>query len=320
MPGVFCAADLWADGTSRAALRHAIDKGRLVRIRRGVYCDGELWRSSGQSPTRRHAIEVAAAWLALGRRGWATGYSAALLQNLPVPHGQPASVTFALPQRSHGRRAYDGIRLRTASVHSDDVVLACGVPVSGPARAGLEVARDHGFDAGLVIADAALGRGVMSRQELQEAADRTAGWPGNRRMRRVVEFAGNSRESPAESLSYAVFVDAGMVLPECNAWVVGRGLGGVRADFAWRAHRLVGEVDGRVKYTEPVWRPPDEVLVDEKNRQLRIEDAGYAVVRWTGAEAVYKPQVVLDRIARQAAVAAEMFGVAALDVPRRLAR
>ncbi len=139
-------------------------------------------------------------------------------------------------------------------------------------------------------------------------------------MSRVAAFAGDSRESPAESLSYAIFVDADMVLPECNVWVVGRGRGGVRADFVWREYRLVGEVDGRVKYTDPAWRPADDVLVDEKNRQLRIEEAGYVVVRWTGAEAVYRPGVVLDRIARQAAVAAEMFGGAALGVPRVLAR
>ena len=86
-------------------------------------------------------------------------------------------------------------------------------------------------------------------------------------------------------------------LPECNRWVVGEGRNGVRSDFVWLAYRVVGEADGRVKYTDP--RDPAEALVKEKARQLRIEELGFVVVRWTGAEVLHRPDVVIARIARQ---------------------
>jgi very-short-patch-repair endonuclease len=66
----------------------------------------------------------------------------------------------------------------------------------------------------------------------------------------------------------------------------------------WLAYRVVGEADGRVKYTDP--RDPAEALVKEKARQLRIEEIGFVVVRWTGAEVLHRPDVVIARIARQA--------------------
>ena len=99
-------------------------------------------------------------------------------------------------------------------------------------------------------------------------------------------------------------------LPECNRWVVGEGRNSVRSDFVWLAYRVVGEADGRVKYTDP--RDPAEALVKEKARQLRIEELGFVVVRWTGAEVLYRPDVVIARIVRASKVAASLYGVPSL--------
>lgn len=315
--GVHTTKALAARGMSPGALRHAVATGTLVRLRRGVYCDAELWRESEGRAAARHAIEVCAAWHALGERGWAAGYSAALLADLPVPAGQPGDVVFTLPRRWHGRRVLPGLRLRTASVEPTDVTVLRAVPAARPARAALDVAREFGFAAGLAVADAGLRRGAVGPGELSGIAARMARWSGGRQACLVGAWANGARESPAESLSYAAFVQAGIALPECNAWVLGSGAGGVRADFLWRRFRLVGEVDGRIKYTEQAWRPAERVLVEEKQRQLRLEEAGFVVVRWTGAEAMYHPDVVLDRIIRHAALAADRLGVPALTIPAR---
>jgi hypothetical protein len=312
--GVFTTAELATRGMSPGALRHAVATGRLVRLRRGVYCDAVVWRASASSPGERHAIEVYAAWLALGRRGWATGYSAAVIGELPVPKGEPRQVGLSLPGRGDGRRAYPGVRLRTAGAERPDVILIRGVPATVPARTALDVAREYGFAAGLVLADAALRIGVTSGADLERVAARVSGWPGGGRAVPVAAHADGTRESPAESVSFAAFVEAGLPLPACNVWVVGHGAGGVRADFVWRQNRLVGEVDGRVKYTDPLHTGGDAVLVDEKRRQSRIEEAGFVVVRWTGAEAMYRPQLVLERIVRQSRVAAQMYAVPPLEM------
>ncbi|HSF26480.1 MAG TPA: hypothetical protein VLC50_03085, partial [Actinomycetes bacterium] len=66
-----------------------------------------------------------------------------------------------------------------------------------------------------------------------------------------------------------------------------------RADFLWRAQRVVGEVDGKVKYVGPradsLWR--------EKRRQEAVEDAGFVVVRW-GAFELATPAALDQRIRR----------------------
>lgn len=89
IPGVGKVADLMANGLTRSAIEHAYRKGQIVRVRRGIYCDRQLWDKSTANAADRHAIEVYAAWLAIGKRGWANGYSAVLLNDLPVPKGQP---------------------------------------------------------------------------------------------------------------------------------------------------------------------------------------------------------------------------------------
>ncbi|PZF79876.1 type IV toxin-antitoxin system AbiEi family antitoxin domain-containing protein [Jiangella anatolica] len=318
--GVSTIAELRARGLSPGALRHAVTTGRLVRLRRGVYCDGEVWRASGRRPADRHTVETCAAWLALGRSGWAVGYSAAVIAGLPVPWGEPRPLRFSRPTRPHGRRAYTGVRLRTAGVEQTDVFLLHGVPVTTPARTAADVAREHDFAAGLVLADAALRSGIASAGELRQVAERQSRWPHGSQAMLVAAHADGARESPAESVSFAGFVSAGLPLPACNVWVAGRGAGGARADFVWRQHRLVGEVDGHLKYTAPFRADQENVLVDEKLRQLRIEEAGYVVVRWTAAEAMSRPEAVVERIVRHSRIAARMYGVPPLASTHRAAR
>ncbi len=98
---------------------------RLVRVRSGLFADAELWQQTSNDRRRlRHVLEARAAWLSLGRRGWASHYTAAVLNGLPVPHGQPALVTISQATRGEGRRLYrSGRRLRTAhrSTHATSV-------------------------------------------------------------------------------------------------------------------------------------------------------------------------------------------------------
>ena len=176
-----------------------------------------------------------------------------------------------------------------------------------PARTAPDVARLQGFQAGLVLADSALARGLATAADLDRIATSMVGW-NSTRARLVADPASGRRESPAESWSFAVFVLRGLPLPECNEWVVGHGRGGIRPDFFWRRHRLAGEADGQVKYTNP-YGPPERALVEEKARQLRLEEAGLVVVRWSGAEIQRNPARVIDRIVRQSRIASELYGV-----------
>lgn len=207
IPGVSTAAELQARGQGRDAIRYGVLTGRLVVVCRGVYCVGDQWRATASDPAARHAIETYAAWLRLGRRGWASGYSAALIHSLPVPDDEPRAVTLSLPQRRHGRRASTGVRRRTASVRADDVCIVRGVPTSRVPRTVADVAREHGLAAGLIVADAAARRALVTPADVADQAGSMQGWPGSRQVGAVATHLSGARESPAESVSYALFVD-----------------------------------------------------------------------------------------------------------------
>jgi len=57
-------------------------------------------------------------------------------------------------------------------------------------------------------------------------------------------------------------------------------------DFGWPAAGVVGEFDGRVKYSRLVGPglTPGEVVFREKRREDALRAAGMAVVRWTWEE------------------------------------
>ena len=177
-PLVFDLNEAGRAGLSAMAVRHGVRTGRFVRLRRGLFCDAQLWQRSGASPMARQVLETRAAWLALGRRGWASHYSAAVLHGLPVPHGQPSSVTISQANRSNGRHRLPGLVLRTVTVDPVDIQTDWGMPILSPARTSLDVARVHGFAPALVLADATLARGTATVAELDRIAASMKGWKG----------------------------------------------------------------------------------------------------------------------------------------------
>ena len=88
------------------------------------------------------------------------------------------------------------------------------------------------------------------------------------------------RENALESLSFGRFLEWRLPLPVLQhefsdaAGFIGR------VDFYWPAFALVGEADGRLKYTSP------EVLYAEKRRQERLEALGLRVLRWGWSDVV----------------------------------
>ena len=236
LPPMFTAVAAREAGTSRGSLRHGIATGRLVSIRRGVFARRDWWEARCREPGGEHAARVAAVVLSSQLPMYASHYSAAALLRLPVPSGEPVRPVFTSPMRGAMRRADRSWVVRNAALPTGSRVLVKirgigAVPATSPARTSIDIARQYGFAAGLVVADAVLRRGLATRRDLHRCAAGMAGWPGSVAAAAMVEYADGARESPAESRSFALFVTRGLVLPACNVWVVGEGRGGVRADF-----------------------------------------------------------------------------------------
>lgn len=135
--------------------------------------------------------------------------------------------------------------LHAARLDPDEIVVVAGVRVTSVARTVLDVARSLPFDAALVVADAALHRHLVTREELAIASDRAERRRGTPGASRVLAFADPGSMSVGETRSRIALRDAGLPAPVLQ-WPVVTGAGVVlgEVDFAWPGLRTVAEFDG----------------------------------------------------------------------------
>lgn len=271
--------------------------GSLHAIRRGAYVT-----DASEDPAAQHALLVRAAMAELSPDAVVSHVSAAVLHGLRV-WGVPLDrVTVTRARRRSGARAGSRVHVHCAPLDADEIVLVEGVPVTSVPRTVVDVARTVGFEAAVVVADAALEAGLVDRGALATALTRWSRWPGLPAARRAIGFADRGSGSVGESRSRVAIALAGLPAPLLQ-WEVRRADGAFvgRVDFGWPRQRTVGEFDGRIKYGK-LLRPgqdPADVVYEEKRREdaLRAEDL--AVVRWTWPD--------LSRVAPVAARLRERF-------------
>ncbi|MGY1685848.1 type IV toxin-antitoxin system AbiEi family antitoxin domain-containing protein [Geodermatophilus sp. SYSU D00867] len=279
-----------AAGLSDDELARAVRRGELIRIRRGAYLD----------PTaglpRHHALVLATA-PALRDGSVVSHASAAVLHGLPLWRVAPGRVhvTRRPPAAGSGSAR---VHLHVARLAEDELVLVDGVLLTGLARTVVDLARSVPFESAVVTADGALAAGGVTREELTACLQRTGPVPGSRRAARVVAFADGRSGSVGESRSRVLLHRLGLPSPDLQVRLLrpDRSLVG-RCDFGWRAHRTVGEFDGRVKYRADEGQDPGDVVFREKLREDEIRDSGWEVARWTWAD-LDAPAVVDRRIRR----------------------
>lgn len=90
-------------------------------------------------------------------------------------------------------------------------------------------------------------------------------------------------ESPFESWSRGVLIEAAVEVPEVGMRIVGRSVQVYFADMCWPRQRCVGEADGWGKYGASTAQFRQR-LTAERRRQQDIEPAGWRVVRWSSDE------------------------------------
>ena len=132
-----------------------------------------------------------------------------------------------------------------------------------------------------MVADMALHRHLVDLEALRAYAQTRAGRPGVKALRRVVELAEPSAESPMETRLRLLLQLAGLPRPLAQVDLHddhGRFL--ARADLYYPRRRLVIEYDGGSHR---------ERLVGDDRRQNRILQAGYHLLRLTAPDLVGDP-------------------------------
>jgi hypothetical protein len=272
--GAVTLRELLGLGLARRDVGALVRRGRLLRPAAQVFVPAVLREVAGRDPRRRHLLSAAVALAVRGRPPELviSHASAALIHGLPVLGPPPATVELTGPSGFCGRIGR-GVRLYEAELPGRFVCRVFGIAVSTPARTCVDLAREHGFPAGLVAADNALGADRCQALELADAAGHFRGTPFAEVTERVREAADGRSSSVLRSLSRAVLLDTDLPEPLFQS-------ADPPVDFLWPRERVAGRTD-----EGDLARPDDD-----------LRAAGYDVVRWGWAELRDGPDIVVTRI------------------------
>jgi len=275
-PGLNLRPQLLAAGVTDAELRAQRRRGTLSTLRPGAYLAGP----APPDAAARHLLAVRAALHKLRADTVLSHTSAAVVHGLPL-WAVDLDRVHATRDRPSGARRSGAVHLHAATLQPDEVTLVDGLLVTSVGRTLGDLGRLLPLEAALVPTDAALFRGLVTKDELVTTVDRGVHRPNNCAARRVVAFADSRAESPGETRSRVAIRRAGLPPPVLQFRVAD-----LRTDFGWEEFRTVGEFDGRVKYgryLRPGQEPGDAVFA-EKRREDALRDHGLEVVRWVWGE------------------------------------
>jgi hypothetical protein len=256
-----------AFGLTRHRLARLLKQGVLLDAGHGVYAPA----TATSDPVRAHANLVHEAQLASTRQWYAARRSAALLMGLPLIGRPPARAQLVRDGSQRGAHGRDR-DLRVSPLPSEDRWELEGISLCSPARTVIDIARAESFRNGVVVADAAVRRGI-DVADLSAVLKRMRRWPGVARARSVVRFTDGRAESPGESLVRVACLVEQLPIPEpqVEVWFWGRFV--ARVDLMVGESLLAVESDGAIKFNEPLVLP---ALI---SRQEQLRYAGVDVLR-----------------------------------------
>lgn len=276
-PDIRTVSALRAEGWTTQQLQAAVAAGTFERVRRGRYVV-----PAKLDATDEHILRTAAAWQARSPDHVVSHTSAAVFHGLPVRTSTLAVVHLSRWSTTHGKLAA-GVRLHRARIPVDHGVMVHGVCVTTLERTIADLARVEPFEWGVAAADAALAA-HGNADLMAELAEQGKRLKNNGRLRQVLAFADPRAESAAESISRVSIVRAGLPMPELQFEVHLPDRGGwvATSDFAWPEYRIVGEMDGKLKYAaDPrLGRTAADVIMDEKERDALIIACDYTPTHW----------------------------------------
>lgn len=277
--GLFHARDARAAGLVGRDLAHLTRTEQVVRLCRGWYTlpPGQLPADQDSPAERRrqlHGLVTSAMIREFAGRAVASNHSALVLASLPI---------FAADLRQvHVTRARDDLsrKRRGLSIHEQVGGAKSEAGVIEPAVAIVQTGVINGPLAGLVAADAALHRQIITPADLARAMTLVDG-PGVGQARRILVHVDARSESPGETrVRHAL---AMMGLTSSPQFTVRDGDFVAMVDLLLDVAPVVVEFDGFVKYGRTVIRPgvsaPGDIVFAEKVREDRLRTLGYEVVR-----------------------------------------
>ena len=294
--GLFTTAELAAAGTGESEVRTAVRTGAWVRLRTGVFVTASDL-AQVERTGRRPGLDALAVSVALARPSAAlSGVTAAWVWGLPRPRSVPPTVELTDPHRWRRGR---GWLMTRAELPADEVTVRGAYRVTTAARTVVDLARAWPEVDAVAAVDAALLRGLTTRDELARVLERQACVPGVPRSVRAVALADGRAESWLETHGRLTIAALGLpsFVPQVELWVDGRL---VKVVDGWYPQQAVAlEFDGRVKYRRPAFgRTPEEELWQEKRAQVQLRSLGIRFVRAAAVDLGIR-RAEFDRLVRR---------------------
>lgn len=271
----------------------AVRAGRWERIRPGAFLPVDATLGEHARRERRALARVLAADAQLRVDHVISHQSAALLWGLPLV-GDGSAVH--LIQEVSPKRGAPDLRRHRHRLGAGDAVMLGGRRVTSLARTVADCAALLPAPQGMVLADAALRRG-LDRGECLAILERNPRGRGARKAAAVVGLADDGAESPGESRLRCVLLRCGLPAPVTQVRV-STAEGDAWGDLGWPGWRLLAEYDGVAKYTAGS-AAAAEVVLRERRREAMIEREGWRVVRATAAD-LRTPRPLLTALLRVA--------------------
>lgn len=268
-------------GLSDFRRQRLVDRGVLTRPRIGVYV-----KTVAPEPGERSNahVELARAALSIyGDRFVLSDLSAAAVHGLPLPLGPLDTVHLLdLSPTAKTRRA-PGLVIHSSDSYATSTTSVGGLPVTEVPRTVADCMRTYSPRVSVPLADAALHRKLVTRDELLVEMSMQCHWTGRSRADAAAPLVDGRRETWLESYAFVRLAEWDIALPVPQVEVFDEaGYFVARTDGAWLDDATVLELDGKSKYrlsTNGVV-DPSAVWEVEKARYDRIGNLGLERVRF----------------------------------------
>jgi AbiEi antitoxin C-terminal domain/Protein of unknown function (DUF559) len=232
---------------------------------------------------------VSAAGLAIGAPVIACLHTAAEFHGFGVVTTDRVHVIDPAPRHLAAR---DWLVLHQLFARPDEVISVDGLLATTPARTAIEVARNVGRPRALAVLDAALRRQV-AMEELAEQCERQAGRRGIVEVRTLLPLADGRAESPMESVTRLICLQAGLPAPELQFVICDESGWPARyLDLAWPDHKVAVEYDGVAAHTGA------EALRRDRARHNFLVERGWTIIYATADDVLRHPGRLIARISR----------------------
>jgi hypothetical protein len=271
----FLGTEALASGAvTERALRSAHDRMyRNVYLRKGVKVTA--------------ATRAIAAWLWAGRDATLGGLSAAALHGSKWidPH-LPAELF-----RRNGKPV-DGIVIHRDELLDDESGLVKGTCATTPARTAFDLGRRGRRTPAVVRLDALANATKLQSSEVQPLIERHRGVRGLVQLREVLDLMDCGAESPQETRTRLVLIDAGLPRPTTQIIVHGNfaGRSYSKVDMGYEDFKVGVEYDGEQHWTDP------EQYAYDIDRHAELLARGWVIIRVSAEMLRYRKHVIVARV------------------------